>query len=99
MKRLCLKTFRLINKDYIEGKKLMSEPEGIFNWNTVVCVSRDYCQVILETFLILPNAGGKILEVKSLNKSNAFFFLLFFEEKNILSKLKCLVSMNDLRSD
>lgn len=44
MKRLCLKTFRLINKDYKEGKKLMSEPEGIFNWNTVVCVSRDYCQ-------------------------------------------------------
>ena len=54
----------------------------------------------LKLFLILSKAGDKILEVKSLNlKSNAFFFLSFFEEKNKLSKLKCLVSMNNLRCD
>ena len=39
MKRLCLNTFCLINKDSIEGKKLMSETTKYSNWNTIVRVS------------------------------------------------------------
>ena len=87
---------------YVSARLLSEANKRIECRNTVIIKTgiKQYMPIrsFLKLFLLLSKAGDKILEVKSLNlKSNAFFFLPFFEEKNKLSKLKRLVSMNNLR--